>query len=218
MWAEQTTLSGTVAREFAMAPVENEEYRRIEEQKTLESLKPKKIDPREGFKNVKSVTYLAPGTISRVDPKERVKVRRPSSPFRYSDANDVQQQAAKQAAAKDNRAARMPQNELIDGLLALFNEYRFWGLREVKSRIPQPEAYLRETLQLIAVMHRAGDAVGKWELKPEMKTSGAAGDHVKDEAAPKVEGDGGASDLDQGPSGVGTPGEAEDEDVVFENV
>lgn len=110
----------------------------------------------------------------------------------------------------------MPQNELIDGLVTLFSEYRFWGLREIKARIPQPEAYLRETLQLIANMHRSGDAVGKWELKAEMKAGGATGDHVKDEAAPKVEGD--VDDMDPGLSGVGTPGDMDDDDVVFENV
>ena len=122
--------------------------------------------------------------------------------------------AARAAAAKDNRAARMPQNELIDGLIGLFGEYRFWGLREIKARIPQPEAWLRETLQTIAVLHKSGDFVGKWELQSQFKRSGAAGDHVKDEIAPKAEGEV-VSDMEPTQSGVDDDDEDEE---MFENV
>lgn len=110
----------------------------------------------------------------------------------------------------------MPQNELIDGLLGLFGEYRFWGLRELKARIPQPEAWLRETLQQIAKMHKSGDFTGKWELLDNFKSSGAAGDHVKNEAAPKTEGEG-VSDIEQTQSGM-DDGDDDDDDVMFENV
>lgn len=102
----------------------------------------------------------------------------------------------------------MPQNELIDALISLFSEFRFWGLREIKARIPQPDVYLRETIAQVAVMHRSGDFVGKWELRPEFKTS-AAGDHVKDEVAPKAEGEG---------TDAESPGDGDEDDVMFENV
>jgi transcription initiation factor TFIIF subunit beta len=70
-------------------------------------------------------------------------------------------------AAKENRAARVDRNVLIDKLLDLFKKYKIWALRDLKARVNQPEAYLREVLSEIAVMWKNGDWTGKWELKKE---------------------------------------------------
>ena len=51
----------------------------------------------------------------------------------------------------------------------LFRQHRIWGLRDLKARVNQPEAYLRETLEEIAYMWKQGDFNGKWELKDEYK-------------------------------------------------
>jgi transcription initiation factor TFIIF subunit beta len=80
-----------------------------------------------------------------------------------------QQEQKKKEAAKENRASRLPKNELIDILLDLFQYYKYWGLRELKKKTNQPDAYLREVLTEIATMWKSGDLNGKWELKPELK-------------------------------------------------
>jgi transcription initiation factor TFIIF subunit beta len=46
------------------------------------------------------------------------------------------------------------------------------GFREVTN---QPEAYLKEVLEDIAIMNRSGPYTGKWSLKEEFKQSGHAG-------------------------------------------
>lgn len=89
----------------------------------------------------------------------------------------------------------MDRSALMQGLFRLFGEYRFWGLREIKNRINQPEAFLKETLDNIAFMHRNGDAVGKWELKPEYRSHegvslrGGEGGAAEDGFAPDFEED-----------------------------
>lgn len=96
---------------------------------------------------------------------------------------------------------------LIDKLMDLFRQHRIWGLRDLKARVNQPEAYLRETLSEIAFMWKAGDFNGKWELKDEFK-SDAMLLNPPSAVAPKVE----DSDMDK--SGL----DEEDEDEVFEDV
>jgi transcription initiation factor TFIIF subunit beta len=46
------------------------------------------------------------------------------------------------------------------------------GLREVTN---QPEAYLKEVLEEIAIMNRSGPYNGKWSLKPEFKHGSSEG-------------------------------------------
>jgi transcription initiation factor TFIIF subunit beta len=76
---------------------------------------------------------------------------------------------ARKRAAKENRAARVDKDVLVDKLMALFRQHRIWGLRDLKAKVNQPEAYLRETLEEIAFMWKQGDFNGKWELKDEYK-------------------------------------------------
>lgn len=96
----------------------------------------------------------------------------------------------------------------MQGLFNLFEQYRFWGLREIKARINQPEAFLKETLDNIAFMHRNGDAVGKWELKSEYKSHDGA----------SLQGGEGAAEDGFAPSFEGEAEEDEDGDVKFEDV
>ncbi len=118
----------------------------------------------------------------------------------------VQNAQARRAAQKDTRAARVEKHVLIDKLMDLFRQHRIWGLRDLKAKVNQPEAYLRQTLDEIAFMWKAGDFNGKWELKDEYK-SDAMLLNPTGVVAPKVE----DSDMDK--SGV-----EDDEDEVFEDV
>ena len=102
------------------------------------------------------------------------------------------------------KAARMPQNELLDLIYECFKEYTYWPFRSLKERLNQPEAYLKETLELVAVILRSGPHAMQWQLKPESRENryAEAGffDNVKDEAAPDVEpgmGFDGADDMEE---------------------
>jgi len=81
----------------------------------------------------------------------------------------LQKTKPKQAKGTFERMARMPYNQLLDLLFPLFKENPRWGIRPLRQRTQQPEAYLKETLQGIAFLHKSGEHNGLWELTNEYK-------------------------------------------------
>jgi transcription initiation factor TFIIF subunit beta len=121
----------------------------------------------------------------------------------------VQQQLqARRTAAKENRAARVPRNVLIDKLLELFKEHRIWGLRDLKIKVEQPEAYVRDVLLEVAFMWKNGDWNGKWELKNAYKERDVGLMNTTTVAPEAVESEAGT------PSGM----DEDDENETFEDV
>ncbi|KIW95232.1 uncharacterized protein Z519_03816 [Cladophialophora bantiana CBS 173.52] len=189
---KQTAITGAVAREFEAVPVKNDEYFVLENKQAAELLK---VPEREQ-------AIFATGDY---DP-EKVSRSFMTMSERQAMLKTVQ---AKKHAQKETRAARVDKHVLIDKLLDLFRQHRIWGLRDLKAKVNQPEAYLRETLSEIAFMWKSGDFNGKWELKQEFKQQDTLLQNPTGvEVAPKVE----DSDMDT-KSGV-----EDDEDDVFEDV
>ena len=83
-------------------------------------------------------------------------------------------------------------------------------MKAFRSRLQQPEAYLRETLEKIAVLARSGRFTGSWSLKPENQL---VNEPVEEGMAP----DGGSGGV-MGGSGEGDSemgdGEEDFEDVL----
>ncbi|GAV27858.1 hypothetical protein PMKS-001326 [Pichia membranifaciens] len=77
----------------------------------------------------------------------------------------------KEAAKQDGRAARMDRDVLMNLLFKLFNQYEYWTMKGLREKTNQPEAYLKECLESIAVMERKGPYALKWTLKDEYKKS-----------------------------------------------
>jgi transcription initiation factor TFIIF subunit beta len=92
----------------------------------------------------------------------------------------------------------MPQNELLDRIFECFNRYNYWSMKALRAELQQPEAYLRETLEKIAVL-----------AKNKIANYDAIGDAV----APTAEGEG----QDESDMADEEDGE-DDEDVKFEDV
>ncbi|KAF8621292.1 hypothetical protein AX15_007890 [Amanita polypyramis BW_CC] len=67
------------------------------------------------------------------------------------------------------RMARMPRNQLLDQIFMLFREPTRWGIKALRERTQQPEAYLKEVLSEVAFLHRSGEYNGLWELKDNFK-------------------------------------------------
>lgn len=164
---KQTAVAGVVTREFECTPVKNAEYLAIEKLQAQTMLK---VPEKEGvsFTNLRPANYAQAPGMSMAD---RTALTKASRPYRiiHSMLTIRQRLQAKRQAAKDNRSARLPHNVLLDKLLELFREHRIWGLRDMKKKVDQPEAYVREILSGIAFMWKNGDFNGKWELKPEYK-------------------------------------------------
>ena len=79
----------------------------------------------------------------------------------------------------ETKTARMPENVLLDLIFECFSQFRYWSLKSLRARIPQPEAYLRATLEKVAELHRSGTFANNWELKPENRRQGSATEAVK---------------------------------------
>ncbi|KDQ08727.1 hypothetical protein BOTBODRAFT_179648 [Botryobasidium botryosum FD-172 SS1] len=114
------------------------------------------------------------------------------------------------------RAARVGQDELMDELFALFAEKPYWTMRELRTKTIQPEAYLKETLLKIGMLHKSGPHNNHWCL-----TSSYA-DGAPDFGPGPGEASGSGSNAGAGPSGSGgtqeTMEDDEDEDEEMEEI
>ena len=149
---KQTALTGLVESEYDCLPVKNEEYFALESKQAQNMLKIPE----------KQQTTLVQG---RYEPKTTSIYLSMAEKANINRQNQLRKQAA-----KDGRAARVDRQVLLDKLMELFKEHRYWGLKSVKSRVNQPEAYLKEILQEIAFLHKQGDFASKWELLDQYRT------------------------------------------------
>ncbi|KAL2003928.1 hypothetical protein VTN02DRAFT_1624 [Thermoascus thermophilus] len=150
---KQTAIVGKVRDEFNCIPVENEEFKRLSEARALEALKPRKET---------KFIHKVPGKMLQPNalPGEKsafVQATRPPKP-----------------KAQENKTTRMPQNELLDLIYQCFREHKYWPFKTLKARLRQPEAYLKQTLEMVAHLVKSGDFAMTWELKPEAKESSYA--------------------------------------------
>jgi len=92
---------------------------------------------------------------------------------------------------KDNKAARMPRNELTDLLHTMFDQYSFWPMRSIKAHTQQPEAYLKEVLSGFADLIKSGSFASCWMRQPAYDRNTINQIHGK---PPEMEGDDGGID------------------------
>ncbi|KAJ5591896.1 uncharacterized protein N7459_002265 [Penicillium hispanicum] len=192
---KQTALIGRIGEEFNCLPVENEEFRRISEQRALEALKPKKetmfIDKIPG--KVLQSRHALP-----VEKGTFVQATKPTKP-----------------KPQENKYIRIPQNELLDNIFGCFRRYQYWPFKALKATLRQPEAYLKQTLEMVAHLVKSGDFAMTWELKPEAQHSNYASmsyADAKPELAP------GPENFDDVSEDEATGMTTDQDDVQFENV
>ncbi|CAA7268482.1 unnamed protein product [Cyclocybe aegerita] len=92
----------------------------------------------------------------------------------------------KQPKGTFERMARMPRNQLLDQLFALFRETPRWSIKPLREKTQQPEVYLKETLAEIAFLYKSGEYNGLWELKELFRESGMKAENVP---GPSMSGD-----------------------------
>jgi transcription initiation factor TFIIF subunit beta len=105
-------------------------------------------------------------------------------------ANTTQKNSAPVAKPKKGeifKAARIPENELIDLFWKCFGEYQFWSMKALRQRLQQPENYIRQVLndREIAVLHKSGPFANHYELTDQYKS----GIHAQKSAAAAEEDD-----------------------------
>ncbi|KAF7324874.1 hypothetical protein MKEN_00529500 [Mycena kentingensis (nom. inval.)] len=82
---------------------------------------------------------------------------------------DLVKTKPKAAKGQFERMARIPRNQLLDLIFKLFHEQPHWGIKPLRERTQQPEAYLKEVLSEVAFLNRAGEHASMWELKETFK-------------------------------------------------
>ncbi|RDA93091.1 hypothetical protein CP533_4114 [Ophiocordyceps camponoti-saundersi (nom. inval.)] len=101
--------------------------------------------------------------------------------------------AAQQAKPKKGemfKAARIPKNQLLDLIFDCFRHYQYWSMKALRQKLQQPDSYLRQVLEEVAVLHKSGRFANHYGLSDAYKDK--AGDDAKEEAAD----DGGDGDDD----------------------
>ncbi|KAI0125800.1 putative transcription initiation factor IIF subunit beta [Xylariales sp. AK1849] len=171
---KKTTLAGRFRRELNCQPVMTAETKQILAMRASDSLKPKATTSlMSGTRNPNGIISAGTtfgndrmrGFVRTVDPKAKAKKH------------------------KEERAARLEQHVLRDALFSCFAKYRYWSMKSFKLELKQPEAWLRENLEQLAVLHKSGAFANHWDLKPEYRRDNAQGSEA---AAPDM----GADDED----------------------
>lgn len=178
---EQTRLSGHIQSEFNCLPVENKEFQQysFRENNRREAQKPK-IKP-----------WLGGDVVIDGEPTNYFDGLIVSAKLNRTYGEKLTAlQSNTQTMRKKNKekTARIAQNELMDLIFDCFKDFKYWTLASLRARLPQPESFLKETLEKIAILMRAGTMTGKYQLKPEYtNTDAGTFDNVKAEAAPDME-------------------------------
>jgi transcription initiation factor TFIIF subunit beta len=179
---KRTALVGTAKHECAVLPVYNDEYRAFQLNRTLKEDAPQYSTK---FLDDTSVAgnLLIPGTTGNLQstftnfivkiPLECLPA--PSLTF----INPLQKPTQPVRKSTDNKSYRIARPDLITQLFSHFAEHEYWSMKGFREVTNQPEAYLKEVLEEIAIMNRSGPYTGKWSLKEEFKSQSlgeAAGD------------------------------------------
>lgn len=81
----------------------------------------------------------------------------------------------------------MDRNELTQLLTEAFKEYEYWHVPNLRARVKQPDAYIREVLKEIADYIPAGDFAGTFRLNNDTRNALNLGTRALGAGAPKVE-------------------------------
>lgn len=191
--------------------MENEEARQLLAMKTLEAMKPKfftKFVDDDLSSN--RAGFIQPGTVAGMNAFGGFIVSSSINALLSILYTNYTAQKNKGTATRErpqlSKAARMPQNELLDRIFECFRRYNYWSMKALRAELQQPEVYLRETLEKVAVLAKSGRFATQWSLKPENKLANYEGG--VDAAAPTNEEE----------SDTGMDEDEDDEDIKFEDV
>ncbi|KAL2757157.1 hypothetical protein ACRALDRAFT_1062762 [Sodiomyces alcalophilus JCM 7366] len=152
---KRTKIAARIQYEMGCKPVDNDESRAILQLKQMEAQKPKHtlkiVDHHEISGVIQQGSAAAQAKFgSFVKTTNAVKTTKQKRPI--------------------NKAIRMGETELREALLDAFTtRYQYWKMSVLKATFNQPEAYLRQELEKVAVLNRSGPHSNEWELKPEFK-------------------------------------------------
>lgn len=69
----------------------------------------------------------------------------------------------------ENKRERIPQHLLVQQLITLFHKEPNWNLRALTEQTQQPQMYLKEVLNSVAVLNKRGPYAGMYSLRPQLQ-------------------------------------------------
>lgn len=194
-----TALAPVIQHVADAQPVEDDSYYKFIRKQMQASNKPKL-----------ATTFT--GTIGKTHPGAANSNLSAFNTFNLSSRPGATKNNKKQVKEK---AVRIPQDQLLDALDKCFRRYKYWSLKALRQELKQPEAYIKQTLEQIAVLVRSGDFAMNYMLRPEY----AVEKGVKEEEVKQEHVDVG-SEVEEGGSGIGTglSGEESEDEEGFEDV
>lgn len=120
--AEATSIVGVVAHECTITPIMNASYSKTVKSRVQEANQPKRQV------QMLSDTHGIPDGSYLYNPKSN----QPFGKFTGGGARS-------KAEAQNNKATRIPKNELLDLLFKCFQEYAYWSLKGLREYVKQPE-------------------------------------------------------------------------------
>ncbi|KXH39463.1 transcription initiation factor IIF [Colletotrichum salicis] len=167
---KKTKIAARIQYELACKPVDNAESQAILQRKQVEAQRPKHTLQIMEQRAANSIIHH--GSAAAVEKfGSFIKTSAPTK--------------ATKPKKSENRSARMSEEQLLDGLMEAFRKYEYWKMSILKARFDQPEAFLRQTLEKIAVLNRSGIHANEWSLQEHLKSmaSGATSETAPEEAA-----------------------------------
>ncbi|KAI0394751.1 transcription initiation factor IIF, beta subunit-domain-containing protein [Xylariaceae sp. FL0594] len=150
---KKTTLAGKFSHEINCLPVWTEETKYILRTMNDDAMKPK----------------VSTSIINSFDPSGIIQAGAHVQNDKFSNLVRTVPDPKKTKKQKEEKAARLPQSELRDRIFNCYEQFAYWSLKAFKQTLNQPEAWLRENLEELAVLHKSGRFANHWELKPEYK-------------------------------------------------
>ncbi|KAF1975240.1 hypothetical protein BU23DRAFT_552647 [Bimuria novae-zelandiae CBS 107.79] len=158
---KETALIGSVSDQFLVKPLNTKEYITFNSQRTKAAVLGKNSQTEIVDRHVDEVT-----TMNKLQDHFEGFIRSANKP-----------------RSQQNKYNRMPQNELIDMLHSMFDDYPYWSMKAIKTKVKQPEAYLKETLPKIAELVKSGNFASTWKrlamFNRSSKHEGMGDDTVK---------------------------------------
>ncbi|KAI5466777.1 transcription initiation factor IIF, beta subunit-domain-containing protein [Mariannaea sp. PMI_226] len=72
------------------------------------------------------------------------------------------------------KAARIPKNQLLDLIFECFRQYQYWSMKALRQKLQQPDTYLRQVLEEIAVLNKSGPFANHYGLSEAYRDKGGS--------------------------------------------
>ncbi|KAH8910466.1 putative transcription initiation factor [Coniochaeta sp. PMI_546] len=151
---KKTAIAGRIRHELAGVALNNIETETIVKREREEAMKPKSTTDIVHSREIDPSRILQAGTQGAHDAFDNFIKTAPK---------------VEKTKRMDNKTTRMAENELFDQINRCFSEYNYWSMKGLRAKLHQPEAYLRETLDKVAILVRTGPFSNLYTLKPEFR-------------------------------------------------